>query len=1687
MAELEKEATVIDNSEEQQAPERPPLPASAVTPRAEPKRRFSWEAVAVALLLLVLLIGAYFRFTGLNWDENFHLHPDERFLTIVASTIHATADPLEYLRTSESPLNPYNFGQSFYVYGNFPMTVTRYVAEWVNGLCLPLSATLPTLCATNYTAYDGIHLLGRFLSGLVDLLAVAVVFFIGRRLYDWRVGLLGALLQAAAVLPIQQSHFFTMDNWAAALTTFSLYAAVRAATLGDAAPRWRARWYVLFGLGLGLAAASRVNIAPLAGMIGVGALIWLVRAGDVHLPDLAGVRALPGYLWQRAILGVMLAAVLSIVTFRLAQPYAFSDAALVREQALAQTGQEPGALSVALRSVVGFNDQWLSNMAEIQRLQAPEASFPPALQWTDRAPILFPLTNMVLYGMGLTAGIAAWLGFFWALWRLVRFKPDWMAHAIPVIWSGGYFLFMGTRWVTSVRYFLPIYPTLFLLAAWALFALWDRAGERAAQRRLYGRIGVALLMLLVVVPSLLWANTFVNIYRQPVTRVAASEWIFDNVPSGATLLYEADGATREYNLPLKGFDFAPGGIPLTLNFTMPEAGTVTAVRFNYLSDPDYQPGASDTEALRLSFHDETVTQPLDLSDARTAVTIDLPDTAVDAGEPLQLTATLAEGSAPVRAGTSILANEHWDDLLPVGVDGRNAYGAYYTEVTGGQRPVTFPDSSEKREEVIAWLNEADYLMLSSQRAIWSLPRLPLTYPLMMRYYEALFSGELGFELVHEEHAPLRIGPLTISDTTGQLGWGEMPQAGWPPPGDLAAEEAFSVYDHPPVWIFRKTDAYSEANARRLLEAVDLSQVMVMNPLEATQAPNGLLLPEGQQAVQEANGTFSRIFDVDGLLASNPALAAVVWWLAVILLGWLVFPLAFTVLRGLPDRGYALARILSLLLISYFGWLMASLKLLPNTRGTLILGILVLGLISVAIGVGRRREMARFMRAHWRYLLLVEALGVFLYLLQIGIRLGNPDVWDVIWGGEKPMDLAYFTAVLKSTTFPPYDPWFAGGYINYYYYGFVFVGALTKLLGVVPTIAYNLILPMLYSFTGVGVFSIAYNLVEAREWREAVGGRIANLRGKALAAGLIAVVLAVVLGNLAQVNVLEDAWYQAGAPHLEEIPVVGTAARTLDGGIKILSGQPAPIYPGDWFWTATRALNFNEGEAAPITEFPFFTFLYGDLHAHMISLPLQLLALGWAVALALQVGRRTGETAEDDSAATWWETALQWFVGAVAIGVLRATNTWDWPTYLVIGTLAVFFYAYRRHGRFDLRALGQAVMQTAVLLGLSVLVFWPFVANYGAGYSSASLWPGSYTTFNSYFNVYGLFLFLIAGYLIVEFRAWTATWTQEGMRRLEPLGGVIVISLLLFLVILALLFIRGYWIAPIVTTLIVVAGLLGLRPNLHPARRIVLLLTACALGLTLLVEIFVLEGDIGRMNTVFKFYMQVWLLLSIVGGVAAVWTWERIRNRATLRWAWSAAFAVLVAAAALYPLLATQAKWEVRMSQEAPHTLDGMAFMPYVEYGDTDYVGNSRTIRLANEYNALRWMQQNIEGSPVIAEAFGSNPYRSIASRVTMYTGLPAIVGWDWHQRQQRAVLPGTVVATRIQDVNTLYETADIDTAVDILAKYGVGYVYVGELERTYYPPEGVDKFGRMAEMGLLNAVYRDNAVTIYEVTINREA
>jgi uncharacterized membrane protein len=169
----------------------------------------------------------------------------------------------------------------------------------------------------------------------------------------------------------------------------------------------------------------------------------------------------------------------------------------------------------------------------------------------------------------------------------------------------------------------------------------------------------------------------------------------------------------------------------------------------------------------------------------------------------------------------------------------------------------------------------------------------------------------------------------------------------------------------------------------------------------------------------------------------------------------------------------------------------------------------------------------------------------------------------------------------------------------------------------------------------------------------------------------------------------------------------------------------------------------------------------------------------------------------------------------------------------------------------------------------------------------------------------------------------------------------------------------------------------------------------------------------------------------------------------------------------------------RIAPETERTLDGMAFMRHGEVLDGPE-GDARPISLSGDYYAIRWMQDNIAGSPVILEGLGWREYLW-ANRVSVYTGLPAVVGWRHHQAQQRVGVGGEIVSWRRDDVNTCYSTADIAQAEGILRRYGVRYVYLGEYERAYYDTRGLAKFDQMAEEGMLRLVYDAHGVAIYEV------
>jgi uncharacterized membrane protein len=150
----------------------------------------------------------------------------------------------------------------------------------------------------------------------------------------------------------------------------------------------------------------------------------------------------------------------------------------------------------------------------------------------------------------------------------------------------------------------------------------------------------------------------------------------------------------------------------------------------------------------------------------------------------------------------------------------------------------------------------------------------------------------------------------------------------------------------------------------------------------------------------------------------------------------------------------------------------------------------------------------------------------------------------------------------------------------------------------------------------------------------------------------------------------------------------------------------------------------------------------------------------------------------------------------------------------------------------------------------------------------------------------------------------------------------------------------------------------------------------------------------------------------------------------------------------------------------------MSYMQYSTYWDQE------KLDLSKDFRAIRWMQDNIKGSPVIVE--GNTPEYRWGTRYTIYTGLPGVVGWNWHQRQQRALFPAEWVSSRIQEVTNFYNTRDVLAARAFLTKYAVHYIVVGQMEHSMYNSEGLAKF-EIGNGNLWKSVYQDSDTVIYEV------
>ncbi len=854
-------------------------------------------------------------------------------------------------------------------------------------------------------------------------------------------------------------------------------------------------------------------------------------------------------------------------------------------------------------------------------------------------------------------------------------------------------------------------------------------------------------------------------------------------------------------------------------------------------------------------------------------------------------------------------------------------------------------------------------------------------------------------------------------------------------------------------------------------------------------------------------------------------AALRWWLVLLVLGLAVWPLAFTLFGRLSDRGYAFTKMLGLLLVGYLAWILGSLGFLGNNLGGILVALAAVAGLSywlywrlerpslTAPENGDGRTLTNWLRQNWVQVLLTELVFAVMFAVWVWARAQNP----AISATEKPMEFAFLNAVGRSDTFPPLDPWLSGYAISYYYFGYIMSSLLAQLAQVSEPIAFNLSVAWLFAGAATGAFGLVYNLLAAEG-----AGHSARVLGLIAALALpLAGNLTIGL-EIAHANEVGNPafWQWLDVRELNAPPEGASPARfETSNWWWWRSSRPLREYhlsgrPEDGLEPIAEfpAFSFVLGDLHPhVLALPF------------AFLSLALALLWWLPRRKEPDPDDLGQSADDGWLASLQSLVHEigvplWLFSALVMGGLAFLNTWDVLVHLLV-ILGAFLLAKWRDEGWHARLLSQTVLVGLLLLIPAILLYLPFFLGFRSQAGAPYLLPMLMrpTRLSQFLIIFGMPLWAITIFLLAlaarqKFRYW-----QSGL--------ITAVSLLLGLLIFALLFASVVAISPEGASRVGgLAGELGIPLPPHPEHNLAIgwglsavfallpaylgariavpaltLLLLTIIGLVVMIwrdllgrepgpgsagnttalpfallligigalltlgpEFVFLRDNFGaRLNTIFKFYYQAWVLFGVAALYAIGYLWLAWQGRArVVPLVATVGYALALMVALLFPLYATNSRaMEYRGPATAenrlPPTLNGLA----------------QTERFnADEYAALLWLREQVSGTPVILEAVGGQ--YSGFGRVSAATGLPTVLGWAGHQYQWRGETPEP--GERDPAVREVYSQPDLTAVAPILDRYNVQYIYVGGLERDTYGLAGLDKFAEQ-----LDLAYSNGSVAIY--------
>ena len=724
-----------------------------------------------------------------------------------------------------------------------------------------------------------------------------------------------------------------------------------------------------------------------------------------------------------------------------------------------------------------------------------------------------------------------------------------------------------------------------------------------------------------------------------------------------------------------------------------------------------------------------------------------------------------------------------------------------------------------------------------------------------------------------------------------------------------------------------------------------------------------------------------------LLLQGDYTAFLQWWVTIAGLGIVFMPLSLILFRGFHDKGYLFSKAIGVAVTGYLMWFFSSLHLLKFSASACLICVLLafLGNCFLFVWQQRQKKLHPFLddelqpRGKILDTILVEELLFFaVFLVLTYVRCFKPEAY----GTEKFMDYGFMTSMMRTEYLPPQDFWFSGTKLNYYYVGQFMATYLTKLSFTRVSDAYNLMLMMVGAFTVVLPYSLIYNVA-----LQNLEKQTKKLKFVPVISGIFASAAVCIAGNMHYPT------YQWFEPAVRKF--FGMEAST----------------DRYWFPDATRFIGYHpETSDKTIHEFPAYSFVLGDLHAHVINIMFVLPLLG-----ILFAWLRSRKAPGEETIPVWKEVLHpNILMITFYIGLFHTTNFWDFPIYFVVSGAVILFsnmIAYNFKGK----AYWLTAIQGAFVFIVSEIICLPFTLNFDQISTNVCL-AVNHTPLNQLIILWGLPVFLVCsfiGALISNHqKAIRTTVQEEGMEEEKKQS-------LIF----------------------------RFMKSLEASDLYILVLGLCAIGLVLLPELVYVQdiysGDYKRANTMFKLTYQAFIMFGLCMGYILIKLICYGQTKRQKRYAFAGMLLFLLSVA--YIQNAVNAWYGNIFDRTGYAGLDASAFMKNT---------------MPEDEQAIDWLNEHISGSPVVLEAAGED--YSDYERVSVMTGLPTILGWHDHEWLWKG--DTSVLDVRGEDIKTIYTSTEKTTVRSLLQKYNVSYIYVGKLEQDKYSEINHDLLKSLGEV-----------------------